>query len=310
MKKFVCFILLFATMLSGCAVSEGNTAAQTKYAWYENNFDMSVSRTEFEGVYGIDYLNPDIGHDEGFYEKITTNQIFLTIVNGGYLPIPDICVVPEGIVYVVPEALEPIGITTEIIQTEEGRKFLLKYGKDTLLLEKNRMPEKNGKAVEIKFAAIEALDERIYVPLCFVMEQFGGTVNYIDDFTKEFCNESDSDQEKISLIGIEMPTEQEEKFSIAEGLQAVIESSIPEHERLLTLMEERGEDFTEEDPDYDPRAISYSGADFGRYSIYHLEGFEWFPIFFNRYNGEIYGVQPWTPMFTVAKCFPSVRRLY
>lgn len=310
MKKILCFSIFLAAMLAGCAASDKNTTAQTRYPWNENNFTIGISQTEFEGVFGINYLDEDAQQYETFYEKSPTGQIFLLTVNGGYLPVPDIMATSKGNLYVPLEHLEPIGITAETIKNEDGTKILLKYGKDTLLLAKNRTPEKNGEAVEIKFPAVEMLGEKIYVPVCFVAEQFGGTVDNIDDFSKEFCNESMRISLKISLIGIEMPMEQIDSFSIEEGLQAVIESSITEYEGLLTLLEERGESFTESDPDYDPRAVCYSGKKFGRYYIYKLSGFEDFPIFFNCYTGEIYGVQPWDIMFSVTQCFPNIRKLY
>ncbi len=310
MKKILCFGIFLAAMLAGCIAPDENTTVQTKYPWNENNFTIGISETEFEGVYGINYLDEDTQQYETFYEKSPAGQIFLLAVNGGYLPVPDILATPKGNIYVPMEYLEPIGITAETIKNEDGTKILLKYGKDTLLLAKNRAPEKNGEAVEIKFPAVEMLDEKIYVPVCFVAEQFGGTVDDIDDFSKEFCNESSRILPKISLIGIEMPMEQIDGFSIEEGLQTVVESSVVEYEGLLTLLEERGESFTERHPDYDPGAICYSGKKLGRYYIYQLEGFEDFPIFFNRYTGEIYGVQPWDEMFSVARCFPNIRKIY
>lgn len=310
MKKILCFGIFLAAMLAGCIAPDKNTTVQTKYPWNENNFTIGISETEFEGVYGINYLDEDTQQYETFYEKSPAGQIFLLAVNGGYLPVPDILATPKGNIYVPMEYLEPIGITAETIKNEDGTKILLKYGKDTLLLAKNRAPEKNGEAVEIKFPAVEMLGEKIYVPVCFVAEQFGGTVDYIDDFSEEFCNESPRIATKISFIGIEMPMEQIDGFSIEEGLQAVIESSIAEHKGLLTLLEERGEPFAESDQDYDPKAICYSGKKFGRYYIYQLKGFEAFPIFFNQYTGEIYGVQPWDEMFSVAQCFPNIHKIY
>lgn len=310
MKKIVYFSIFLATILAGCAASDQNTTAQASYPWNENLFEIGITRTEFEGVYGMSYLDENTRQYETFYEKLPTGQIFLPVVNGGYLPVSDILTTPEGIIYVPVEQLESIGITTETILEEDGTKFLLKYGKDTLLLAKNHMPQKNGEAVEIEFPAIEMLGERVYVPICFVAEQFGGAVDAIDDFSKELCGESSGIAPKISLIGIEMPTEQTDRFSAEEGLQSVIESSVAEYKDLLVLLEERGATFTQSDPDYDPGAIRYSGKNFGRYYIYRLEGFEAFPIFFNQYTGEIYGVQPWDSLFSIAQGFPDISKIY
>lgn len=308
MKKVFCISISLAAALAGCTALDKNAIGQASLSWREDGFTVGISQTEFEGVYGISYLDEDTGQEGMFYEKTAAERIFLLVVNGGYLPTPDILATPKGLIYVPLEALGSIGITAGTIQSDGGTKYLLEYGEDTLLLAKDRAPEKNGRAVEIASPAVEALDEKIYVPICFVVEQFGGTVDDIDDFSKEFCKGRIS--QKISMVGIEMPTGQKEGFSVAEGRQAVIASSIAEHEGLLALLEERGEVFTESDPDYDPRAIRYSGKAFGRYYIYHLEGFEAFPIFFNRYTGEIYGVQPWDIMFSVAQCFPNIRKIY
>ena len=60
---------------------------------------------------------------------------------------------------------------------------------------KNRAPEKNGEAVEIKFPAVEMLGEKIYVPVCFVAEQFGGTL-----FAIVICNSYERKKCKTDII--------------------------------------------------------------------------------------------------------------
>lgn len=44
--------------------------------------------------------------------------------------------------------------------------------------------------------------------------------------------------------------------------------------------------------------------------MYRLEGFEEFPIFFNKYTGAVYGENPWTQMMTIAYGFPDLSKLY
>ena len=56
MKKILCFGIFLAAMLAGYIAPDKNTTVQTKYPWNENNFTIGISETEFEGVYGINYL--------------------------------------------------------------------------------------------------------------------------------------------------------------------------------------------------------------------------------------------------------------
>ena len=74
MKKILCFGIFLAAMLAGCIAPDKNTTVQTKYPWNENNFTIGISETEFEGVYGINYLDEDTQQYETFYEKSPAGQ--------------------------------------------------------------------------------------------------------------------------------------------------------------------------------------------------------------------------------------------
>lgn len=303
MKRFL-GICMAALLLAGCAVQENSAAADEPY-WEENKFDVEIYTGEFDGSYSENYLNREKSQYMGEYGKCTGDTAWLLAVDGGFVPVADIYTVKGKTPYVPLESLEPMGITVESGTDEYGYYALLKRGKDTLRLTPGRVAEKNGEKFETEDFLLEEMNGKMYVPLCFVAEQFGGKVQMIEDFKKEICGDDTEYTMKVSMAVVEMQ-ERKPVFTVEDGTVKIQEGSAEEHRQTVELMKERGESFE----NFDPMAVHYKGMDLGRYSVYELEGFESLPIFFNRYTGEIYGVQPGLPIVSISNHFPNISWLF
>lgn len=310
MKKKLIGIGIAAILLTACSAQKDCPAAHTGDFWTEDNLDAAISWTDFERIYQISYSDKAGELNEICYEKAAGNQLYMLVVNGGFVPAPDILTAWDGMPYILAEDLGLLGITAEISDGETGMMVSMECRGDTLVLKRNRPATKNGIELEDGFSALGAIEEKVYVPLCFTAEQFGGAAKYIEDFRKEICKDDSEYGLTVSFVVIEMPTEREKLFSAEDGLQKAKELSAEEYRQVAEHLEECGRDFSEDYPNYDPSAIYDTGETLGRYTIYELEGFESLPIFFNQYTGELYGVQPWDPMLTIDKSFPDISKLY
>lgn len=299
--KRILSVCLLAVLLAGCAAQEGGTAQETPY-WEENKFDVGIYTGEFVGSYQEEYLNKEMGQYVGKHEKCAGDTAWLLAVNGGFVPTADIYTVRGETPYVPLESLEPMGIAAESGRDEYGIFALLHRGEDTLRLTARWRAEKNGEEFKTEDFLLEEMNGKMYVPLCFVTEQFGGTVQMIKDFRKEICGDDSEYEMKVGIIAVEMPGEEQAVFMPEDGINKIQELSAEEYRQSAELMETRGEPFE----NFDPMTIRYKGENLGRYYVYELEGFEFLPIFFNRYTGEIYGAQPGLPIVSIKNYFPNI----
>lgn len=306
-KRHIMIGMAAAVLLAACAAQEESPDSSRG----GDNLGASISWTDFDGVYQISLLDKEGGQEELYYEKAAGNQLYMLVVNGSFAAATDILTGWDGTPYISAEDLGILGIAAEPAGSETGKAVSLECHGDTLVLKKNRPAEKNGMELEDGFSAVGWIEEKAYVPICFVAEQFGGTAQYIKDFRKEICNDDGEYGLAVSFIVIEMPTTQQERaFTQEEGLRKARELSAEEYRQVTEYLEECERVFSEDDPDYDPSAIRDTGKTLGRYDIYELEGFETLPVFFNRYTGEIYGVQPWDPMLSINRSFPDISKIY
>lgn len=294
MKRWICFSI---TLFIGCFLIPNKALASScEVKWKENNLCVSVDDTDFEGVYSVDYLNDSSGLYECTYDKTIADNAYLLLINGGFLHNPDILLSENGVLYISVDNLKLLDIKA-IIDEAKGM-ISLYYNDDLLVLEKG--------------CNIVAINEKVYVPMRAVVEQFGGEVEYINDYKKNICNEEREYKFRIHLISIEMPDNQSgvESYTPQNGLEKIKKMSLVEYKQIIDLLEERNQTFTKDNPDYNPLSVCYSGETLGRYYVYRLEGFEELPIFFNKYTGVVYGENPWTPMMSIAYGFPDLSKLY
>lgn len=298
-------------VLIGCLCLPNTAMAATGEAmWKENNLCVSVSRTDFKETYSVEYLNTDTGIYDCTYEDTVCNSAYLLMINGGFVPNPKILIKENGTVYVPVASLEMLGVDTIIDNI--NRTITLSHNDTILIFHRDSdRAEINGKNRMVK-DNVQEINEEIYVPIRFVAEQFGGKVEYVHDYKKTICDRTQADKLRISLISVEMVNQQDVTacYEPQDKLEEIKTLSLAEHEQISDLLETRKQGFTEENPDYNPLAICYTGETFGRYYVYKIKGFESLPIFVNQYTGEIYSENPWTPIMAIGKGFPDLSKIY
>ena len=308
MKKWICvFVILLMGSLS---IPCDAWAASHKRKWEENNFNLNLGTTAFDGVYERSYLDAEERQTVSIYDKVIDDSVYLLMINGGFVPEQDILRGWRGnTLYVSTENLECLGIKT--IFDTDNRDIILHYLDNTLVLHLNSYTATfNGKSIPIE-NPVELLDKKIYVPIRFVLEQFGGKVQYVHDYEKTICHRDLENLFKIHMISIEMVNDKQQPHFLPEDrIDKIKELSVARHSQVVDLLKERGQTFTEENKDYDPFAIYYTGKKLGRYYIYELKGFEGLPIFMNQYTGEIYSENPWTPIVSIEPQFPDLCKLF
>lgn len=284
-KQLVCMALAFVLM-SGLPV-----AAAEKAEWTENNMRIHMRNTGFQQYYEVDYLNVEEGQFESDYVCSINDSVYLLMIDGGFVPFPDLLLCENGTVHVPFDVIEkPLGITLE--QKEERGKAAVKRNDMELRLNQStlEMTEING---------------RIYVPLRYVAEAFGCEVGYVSDYRREFCRDEERGTlSQIRMITVETPKAHEKIYTKEEAMMILQELSEREYRQITEDMAELGQSFA----GYDPTAIFDSGKDLGRYDIYQLKGFEGLPVFFNRYTGEVYGSNPYTGLISVSEGFSDISK--
>lgn len=234
--------------------------------WEKNKADIGIYQTELSDFYEISFENPDTGISERTFERDVKNGIRLLMINGGFVPEPD-TVLQNGIIYAPLEKIaEPLGITYDLTR-QEGKYLTLQKGDTTLVF-----PRYNESTVLLnghEMAASYYLCDydHLYVPLRFVVETFGGKVQYVDDYEKTFCNEDNSEfpnRVKVNVIAIEMPDGTKPQYVSKDGMEKIIDVSVQYRQDLIAAREEANQKI-EEKFYYDASAVTCTGknlADF------------------------------------------------
>lgn len=278
-----------------------------KYQMEKNKADIGIYQTELSDFYEISFENPDTGISERTFERDVKNGIRLLMINGGFVPEPD-TVLQNGIIYAPLEKIaEPLGITYDLTR-QEGKYLTLQKGDTTLVF-----PRYNESTVLLNSHEMAASYylcdyDHLYVPLCFVVETFGGKVQYVDDYEKTFCNEDNSEfpnRVKVNVIAIEMPDGTKPQYVSKDGMEKIIDVSVQYRQDLIAAREEANQKI-EEKFYYDASAVTYTGKKLGRFYVYELKEFENFPIYFNEYTGEIYSEAVGLPLVGLDKHFINI----
>lgn len=275
--------------------------------WEKNKADIGIYQTELSDFYEVSFENPDTGISERTFERDVKNGIRLLMINGGFVPEPD-TVLQNGIIYAPLEKIaEPLGITYDLTR-QEGKYLTLQKGDTTLVF-----PRYNESTVLLnghEMAASYYLCDydHLYVPLRFVVETFGGKVQYVDDYEKTFCNEDNSEfpnRVKVNVIAIEMPDGTKPQYVSKDGMEKIIDVSVQYRQDLIAAREEANQKI-EEKFYYDASAVTCTGKKLGRFYVYELKEFENFPIYFNEYTGEIYSEAVGLPLVGLDKHFINI----
>lgn len=308
MKKVftsIAVFLLISLSISKLAFPDELVVAK----WSENNPCVEIY-DDPQGI-GFDYVN----YDKVRAEDISVNDsIRLLMINGGFVPNPGI-IIENG------RTLVPVRIVSEILGANVEWNAVDKTVKitdsntDVLLTIDSKEANVNGDVKTLDVPA-RIFNSLTYVPLRFISETLNAEVQYVPKLNyEEVVNFEDYGtwilkRNTVSVVAIEQPNLYEKEFTIEEGLMEVKKSSAETYEELLMTLKAIGNDFSETQKDYDSQAVYYINSNVGRYYIYVLEGFEEYPIWFNKYTGEIFSEQAGLPFTRINRGFINIPWIY
>lgn len=299
-KKLAVPLLCFAFLLP----AGEHVLGAEPLKWVKNKADVGIYQTELSDFYEISFDHPDTGISERTFERDVKNGIRLLMINGGFVPEPE-TVLQDGVVYAPLEKIaEPLGISYDLTR-QEGNYLTLKKGDTTLVFPKYNESTVllNGHKMAVSYYLCDY--DYLYVPLRFVAETFGGKVQYVDDYEKTFCHETDIDRAKVNIIAIEMPDGTKPQYVSEDGLEKIIDVSVQYQQELIAAREDAQQEMDKKFY-YDASAVAYTGKKLGRFYVYELKGFENFPIYFNEYTGEIYSETARLPFVGLDKHFINI----
>ena len=300
------------SVLEANAVTENAEAAIEVPVWQEDVFDVQV----YIGIRGETYT---VEYGDLFSENIPIGeQVYLLMVNGGFVPVPQIVLENSRTLMPAQNLCEPLGVEMEwvagsqtVTMTDDTITITLTADEKQIIV--------NGEAQPMDVASM-LIDGEIYVPIRFVAEAFGAAVQYIPNInalsTAGGTPESGSHMydyvQNIKTIVIETATDAEVNFTMEEGFAAAQEASRAAYQQMVDAYKEQGitEWWTEYNPVYDPDRIEYTDFDMGRYYVYQLYGFKNYPIFFNKYTGELFSRHAGLPGIFVVEGFMNIGWMY
>jgi len=238
------------------------------------------------------------------------------MINGGFVPYPNIKIINDRALTPVKNILEPFGAKIE--QDGENQTILITKG-DTEISFKigSIQADVNGDLKELD-AALSVINGEVYVPVRFVAEALGADVEYIAGLSnggvilnRGRTGGDVSSSSDVSVISIEMPEQAHNVYSPEEGLVKVKESSAAEYQVLLDYYKLGNRTFDDNfNKDYDSQDIMFTGLVYGRYYVYRLCAFPDYNIFFNKYTGEIFSERAGLPFLNISKGFINISWMY
>lgn len=104
-KGAVTAAVLFSLALSSTAFASESVPETTAspsaetYTFTENNADMQVYQTDFDGLYNINMYSPNENLPYTFYEKSVDGSIYTLMLNGSFVPYSEL-LTSKGTVYI------------------------------------------------------------------------------------------------------------------------------------------------------------------------------------------------------------------
>jgi hypothetical protein len=233
------------------------------------------------------------------------SPIRLLMINGGFVPAPEIVVENS-------RTLVPVRIISEILGAtvdwdDSSRTVTITDGKNKIILVIGSANATVDNVNSTLDAPAKIISDRTYVPLRFIAEALKAEVGYTDQFndwpTSIYGNTP------LSVVTIER-SNAKPTYSVNDGLEAIKKESEKTYQLVVNYLKETDRTFSEADKDYDPQKISYINKNLGRYYLYRLEGFENYRILFNPYTGDISAEQPGTVLLNINKGFIRIPWLY
>jgi len=281
----------------------GNYFELGKNIWSQN--DMSVAiydpNVNEDGFFHVKYLNNEA-------ERVPEeDSVRLLMVNGGFVPYPDIKVVNNRMLVPLEFFSEQQWAKVDWDEEKQTIEITKDETKISLIIN-NHKATINNKTKTIEAAPVIS-DGKVYVPVRFVAEALSADVGYISQFSK-YEDRKKKTVSNVSVITIEKPDENAIAYSVEEGLAKVKEASVEEYNVVLNILKEYNCTFDDVCPDYDAQDITYANQTVGRYYVYKLAAFSEFDIYFNKYTGEIYSQCDALPFLFIVKDFINISWMY
>jgi hypothetical protein len=315
MKKWVailCMVMIAVfsmadTAIAGTDVTDATTGNKQNF-WSEN--DMSVEiydpRVYDDGVYHVEYHNSEA-------ELVPEDDLIrLIMINGGFVPCPDIKVTNN-------RTLVPLRLVSELlganVDWDEKRKTITVTEEETKisLTINSREANINGQTKMLDVPP-SMLEGKTYVPVRFIAEALSADVGYVASIGGGSLQRIENGERKaesaVSVVTIEKPDKSAKAYSIDEGLVRVKEASAEEYKNLLDFLKKSNRTFESGAEDYDSQDIVYTNEICGRYYVYRLAAFSQKNIFFNKYTGEIYSECDALPFLCINKGFINIGWTY
>lgn len=302
------FILIFLIMVAAFSMTHAAFAdaaiGNMQNSWSENDMSVAIydSHVYDDGAYHVEYNNSEA-------ELVPEGgRIRLLMINGGFVPYPDIKVVNNRTLVPLRVVSELLGADVDWDQTSKtinitdtGTKISLTIGSVDASI------NDHIKTLDVPPSMLEG---KTYVPLRFIAEALSADVGYVPSISGGSTQKIDNGVKEadcaVSVITIEKPDRNAKVYSIDEGLVKVKEASAGEYKDLLDFLKESNRTFDSVDKDYDSQDIAYTNQLCGRYYVYSLAAFPQRNIFFNKYTGEIYCECDGLPFLFISKGFINI----
>jgi hypothetical protein len=261
-----------------------------------------------DDIYWVDYNRILTEHIE------SGGTIRLLMIDGGFVP-------SAGIVIENGRTLVPLRLISETFGAKvdfQGRRVVLTDGETEIILTiGSRSALVNGEELTLD-SPTRIIGSSTYVPLRFIADSFGADVNYIPEMTYGLDIPDDAHdfswktlRKRVSLTVIEKGSKSESTITVEDGLTAALEASAEEYDALLAYLSIDNRDIADAGGgEYDSQAITYAGFDIGRYYVYQLKDWELYPIFINKYTGEMFSESTGLPFISWGRGFPNIGWLY
>ncbi len=300
MKKFLAFMIAFCMITVSIGVS---ALAEDVKPFLKGSTTISIYEpgTTYDDGYSVDYEAT-----EQIYLP-ADKKIILLMINGAFIPDASIIIKDDRTLVPVRLISETLGAKVDWDQPTKTVTITTDENEVVLILDTTAAIV-NGEAKVLDVPAT-AFNESTYVPLRFIGEALGAEVQYIP--TLAFAPTAREELNNVSCVIVDKAESDDVAIDITEALKTVKAESQATYDMIKDYVGLNGVELGSEGyPDYDPNAILYTTKNFGRYYIFVLATYEKYPIFFNKYTGEILSQNPGLPFLNIDNGFPRLGFLY
>lgn len=294
MKNFVLFILSMLILVFMPNQVQGSQA--------KNDPRLTIYEPNYVEGYKDNYVVEYNDSTREYFKK--GENLKLLMINGTFVKNPNIKVLNSRTLVPIRLVSETMGSSVEwnknnrtVTIFEEEKSIILTIDSEIAVV--------NG-TEKILDTPAKIIEDRTYVPIRFVADNSGASVSYEEDFLGEYI-ENFAFDDKITLVTIDKQADK--TYTRAEGLAKAKNESRDMYNKIKETLLGEGTGFNGKYADYDSQKISHAG-EIGCYYVYTLNNFENYPIFYNKFNGKIFSLNPTKPTIKILNGFPNIENIY